>query len=600
MTAEQPYQPINALPPPPTFGVVPPDPLHPASPPRHSHRRWWIIGIAAAAVLLIAVGATIWFLRDRPKADRGPFDRAVANLAAAPMLRYTTTIAGVTADLTVTGNGDSFGAISIAGQHVDLLTINKRNYVKFTTGLLGTKFQNRWVTGPASTAAPLSGTWPAPADLADTLFTALDQAGPFPKDGGPTSNINGVAARKVATPNVTIYITDTAPFRVLRLDPASSGKTLPTMPSLPAVPTLPSLPALPDLPSLPGLPALPTGVLRQQLLHHQQPERAPPPAAGKPIPGQMDLFSLDSAATDKAFGTLAGNTAQLTDAVDTSVQFSAQGTGTISCGVSGCRITTQVSNKLATTSPGKIADSSVSAVLNADIRIDGQPAGSCEAGPIPMKPNGATSISCTSPEAGATFAAIKAEKEAAAKAAGGGTVTVSSTASAQVYATAQTEVEVTKKTKELAAEQQQAQAYQCPVTGKACTGDPFNDLAAFRKRQGMPEAGTDADKDTAARLDVGGQIFYGRNGKGKVTDIPVNAYTRDHAEGDVFQQAKNAKITADRAVMYVDRPLCDGCGAYGGVGSLLRGTGIKEVVVVAPNGRFLITAARPSTPQPLD
>jgi hypothetical protein len=38
----------------------------------------------------------------------------------------------------------------------------------------------------------------------------------------------------------------------------------------------------------------------------------------------------------------------------------------------------------------------------------------------------------------------------------------------------------------------------------------------------------------------------------------------------------------------------------GGIGSLLRGTGIKQLIVVAPDGRFVITADRPSTPQAID
>lgn len=76
----------------------------------------------------------------------------------------------------------------------------------------------------------------------------------------------------------------------------------------------------------------------------------------------------------------------------------------------------------------------------------------------------------------------------------------------------------------------------------------------------------------------------------------VNRYTKYHAEGDVFQQALDQGLQAERAVMYVDRPLCDACGRYGGVGSLLRQTGIEAVEVVAPDGRFLITAEQPSAP----
>jgi deoxycytidylate deaminase len=85
-----------------------------------------------------------------------------------------------------------------------------------------------------------------------------------------------------------------------------------------------------------------------------------------------------------------------------------------------------------------------------------------------------------------------------------------------------------------------------------------------------------------------------------VIDIPVNAGTRTHAEADAFQQAKDHGVKADTAYWYVDHELCAFCGDSGGLGSLLRGTGIRQVIVVDPTGRYLITAARPSTPQPID
>jgi hypothetical protein len=138
--------------------------------------------------------------------------------------------------------------------------------------------------------------------------------------------------------------------------------------------------------------------------------------------------------------------------------------------------------------------------------------------------------------------------------------------------------------------------------GEALTSEEaaLRDLAAFREREGMPVAGSPEDVHTASRLDVGDQSFYGRNGHGMDVTVPTNAYTRTHAEAQSFQSALNAGARADRVTMYVDRPMCDACGIKGGVGSLLRGTGIKEVEVVAPNGRFLITAERPSVPIPIE
>ncbi|MGW4214794.1 deaminase [Lentzea sp. NPDC004789] len=95
------------------------------------------------------------------------------------------------------------------------------------------------------------------------------------------------------------------------------------------------------------------------------------------------------------------------------------------------------------------------------------------------------------------------------------------------------------------------------------------DLAAYRTREGMPTSGSANDTFTAAMLVVGGAVCCGRNAHGREVDIRVNAQTRTHAEADVFQQAKNARVSGAQAVLYVDREFCRSCGASGGVGSLI-------------------------------
>lgn len=128
----------------------------------------------------------------------------------------------------------------------------------------------------------------------------------------------------------------------------------------------------------------------------------------------------------------------------------------------------------------------------------------------------------------------------------------------------------------------------------------WGELAAYRAREGMPARGSADDTFTAARLQVDGQVFFGRNAHGRPVDIRVNAQTKTHAEADVFQQAKNAGASGKVAVLHVDRDFCRSCGATGGVGSLMRGLGVEELLVHAPSGIFTINAVRrPSTPKPL-
>lgn len=131
--------------------------------------------------------------------------------------------------------------------------------------------------------------------------------------------------------------------------------------------------------------------------------------------------------------------------------------------------------------------------------------------------------------------------------------------------------------------------------------DPWDELADYRAREGMPAAGSVDDVHTAARLQLDGHDpLFGRNGHGRSVDIKVNAQTRTHAEGDVFQQAKDAGITARTGTLHVDRGFCRSCGATGGVGSLMRGIGMEELIAHTPSGRYRITADWPSVPVRLE
>jgi hypothetical protein len=71
----------------------------------------------------------------------------------------------------------------------------------------------------------------------------------------------------------------------------------------------------------------------------------------------------------------------------------------------------------------------------------------------------------------------------------------------------------------------------------------------------------------------------------KDIDLVVNPISRTHAEADVFQQAANAGVTGETATLYVDYPngLCLACAGNGGVDTLARQLGLREVQVVGPN-----------------
>ena len=105
--------------------------------------------------------------------------------------------------------------------------------------------------------------------------------------------------------------------------------------------------------------------------------------------------------------------------------------------------------------------------------------------------------------------------------------------------------------------------------------------------------------DTLARLDADGVSLLGRNsgavpGGTRVTLTPLNAQTRTHAEGEVFQRFFNKGRSSDFGVLFVNRGFCASCGTRGGVGSLLRATGLNRVLAITPDGAFWIDATRPS------
>jgi hypothetical protein len=59
-------------------------------------------------------------------------------------------------------------------------------------------------------------------------------------------------------------------------------------------------------------------------------------------------------------------------------------------------------------------------------------------------------------------------------------------------------------------------------------------------------------------------------------------------------------VSADTATMYVDRHPCGASGDNCGIRSLMRGTGIKILILVTPRGAFEVTADRPSRLIPID
>jgi MafB19-like deaminase len=113
--------------------------------------------------------------------------------------------------------------------------------------------------------------------------------------------------------------------------------------------------------------------------------------------------------------------------------------------------------------------------------------------------------------------------------------------------------------------------------------DVFQELVAYREQLGLPPAGSETDRDTVAKLEIGGMVFLGVNSSSNPTrrqiTLRVNPISRTHAEADAFQQAYDLGIRGGKARLIVDRDLCRACGQNGGVKGMARQLDIEEIEV---------------------
>jgi len=134
--------------------------------------------------------------------------------------------------------------------------------------------------------------------------------------------------------------------------------------------------------------------------------------------------------------------------------------------------------------------------------------------------------------------------------------------------------------------------------------DGFKILAGWRMDMRIPQVGQAGGDDmTTSLLEIHDGMWIGSRFKGRSPNDPTslhpslrpNAITRQHAEADAFNQEADAfnqaawsGTTAEKATLTVDRNLCGACGRSGGVKSMAKALGIKELTVVTPVGTEVI------------
>ncbi|OII61424.1 hypothetical protein BJP40_05465 [Streptomyces sp. CC53] len=313
------------------------------------------------------------------------FLQAASALQKSPVIGYSTKAAGATMKMRATRSGNATGTMTFGGIRTDVLTVGEKTYVRWQKGLPGGKTQpgqedllkNRWVTGGF---APGMGKTLTPEAVGSATAQQLKQSSTRFPEKNSTVRIGERDAWKASTPTSDVYVTTSAPHRIMRITPRA-GKGIPGVPSMPT--DLPGLPTeLPDLPS-----DLPTERASRSL---PRTALSAPPA----VLGQMDLEELDQGDVDEMFDEMIKNTKQLAkNSADLSYQLKAQGQAAFAgCGPASCTVTMTVTSRFVGVNVKPV--SNINAVMTVNMTAGGSPVGGCSTtGTLPV--NGTGSLSCT-------------------------------------------------------------------------------------------------------------------------------------------------------------------------------------------------------------
>ncbi|HSA52964.1 MAG TPA: hypothetical protein VLH10_23000, partial [Yinghuangia sp.] len=428
-------------------------------PGRRGWRRSWPWIAAVVALGLIATLVVV-FIRDGDDGGnqrRDAFDAALDNLAAAPALHTQGDFAGARIDMRVTATGDAFGTVTTGNTPVDMLTIGDRTYTRVHEGAFGLPAGTgvaehvpfgRWMVADTGMVGIATHSY-RPRAMADTLRAQLAIAPDSALRDAPEP-VGGVEALVADTSWGQVYVSAKQPYRVLRTASSLPGAA---MPRAPAVPTgLPSdlpteqptgfptgLPTgfptelLTALPS--GFPtALPTAFPTARGIPHRPaapaanvPEAvpyapAPPPPAPEPPPASaqqcscMSLTPLPAEQTRALGRELEAKIAELANAIDPSISYTAQGQASFSgCGAGACTVTATVTGRF----QGKyVTNPQVTADMTVTMTFDGAAVGGCSStGTLPV--DGTGTMSCVNVSPAWTAAYTRAEASDRAIAASG-------------------------------------------------------------------------------------------------------------------------------------------------------------------------------------
>ncbi|MFR9800169.1 polymorphic toxin-type HINT domain-containing protein [Streptomyces sp. MS06] len=360
--------------------------------------------------------------------DRAPFLGALVALSTAPEVHYRT----ASLDAHVTQHGELTGSITRAGQEYALLRVDDRLYVKPPGSALramlpptrAADLADRWLTGRIADglAGPLAAQLVPPPVLADHLARALRTAR-LPAQGARTAVVDGVAVLTASTPIGELRVSRDAPYRVVRLDPPSTGAPSDT-PRTPRTPSTPGVPGAPDDLAAPRTAAAePASAVRPASAPALRPASAPARwAQAHPVHpigdggghGAVAYLPQEPGDVGATYDRLLDSVAQLSSADDTDVSFDLHGDPDVHCSPVGCLVTETVTTDAGRGTAAALRGS-VTVRLSAEVTLNGTPAGSCSASTtVPL--NGSATLGCTDAEAGPRYRSLRAALSADAQA----------------------------------------------------------------------------------------------------------------------------------------------------------------------------------------
>ncbi|MFC0429735.1 hypothetical protein [Kutzneria buriramensis] len=320
-------------------GTGAPPPTDSTPQPRKRRGRRTIL-IAAAVVALLVAGVTTWLVWPP---DRSPFEQAVAGLAAQPMVDYTASLPNTTRFAgRVTREGDAVGWLTdVSAAKYPFVTVHGQTFVRMDgslapsstlsfidTGLL----HGRWITGDIGDLAALAKQEVTPAAIAGKLRDEVARTADLPTPGDDGTTVDNVAVLKADTPDGTLYVARSQPYRVVRW------------------------------------------VDRKAL-------------------GTVDFATVTADGVDKAYDELETDVGQLGNAVDTGLTFKADSyddNNFTACAATGCAMTVHFS---VTPMPGATVPAEVTATMTVNAKIDDAAAGSCSV-TAKVATQGLTTLSC--------------------------------------------------------------------------------------------------------------------------------------------------------------------------------------------------------------